>query len=122
MFDGRTLHAREVVSLLHQGTYEDVRVFDVPVHAQVALKDSVQRAEPITAYRPSSQAAAAYRRLAHEVAAAMGREAPPEPAYPSRPAETAVGSDVVPMVIGGLRVNAMRSAREADVAARPIGA
>jgi chromosome partitioning protein len=111
MFDGRTLHAREVVSLLEQRSYQDVRVFEVPVHAQVALKDSIQRAEPITQYRPSSQAAAAYRRLAHEVASAMGREAPP--AAPSAPrADNGCGSDVVPLVIGGLRVNAMRSASE----------
>ena len=109
MFDGRTLHAREVVALLRQGSFEDVPVFDVPVHAQVALKDSVQRAEPITQYRPASQAAGAYRRLAHEVAAAMGREDPPERTGAHRAEASAA---VVPMVIGGLRVNAMRSARE----------
>jgi chromosome partitioning protein len=110
MFDGRTLHAREVVALLHHGSYEDVHVFDTPVHAQVALKDSVQRAEPIMEYRPSSQAASAYRRLAHEVAAAMGREAPPEPLHRAPAGDAAAGSNVVPLVVGGLRVNAARSA------------
>ncbi len=67
MMDVRTAHARGVAELLRSALDGQVRVFDVEIRAQVALKDSAQEGMPVLNYRPDSQAAQAYRQLAAEI-------------------------------------------------------
>jgi hypothetical protein len=69
MMDVRTAHARGVAELLRTALDGQVRVFDMEIRTQVALKDSAQHGMPVLNFRPDSQAAAAYRELAAEVLA-----------------------------------------------------
>ena len=67
MYDGRTLHSREVVRSVvdHFG---DV-VFHTVISRTVKFPDATLAAEPITSYAPTHNAAAAYRQLARELIA-----------------------------------------------------
>ncbi len=67
MYDGRTLHSREVVKSVvdHFGDL----VFHTVISRTVKFPDASLAAEPITSYAPASPAAAAYRQLARELIA-----------------------------------------------------
>jgi chromosome partitioning protein len=66
MFDGRTLHGREVLDrLVH--AWGDA-VFHTVIRRTVKFSDSTVAGEPITSYASDSAGAEAYRQLAKEVA------------------------------------------------------
>jgi len=65
MFDGRTLHGREVLQTLVDGWGEDV--FHTVIRRTVKFSDSTVAGEPITSYATASTGAQAYRQLAREV-------------------------------------------------------
>jgi len=67
MFDGRTLHGREVMERLVQAW--DEKVFHTVIRRTVKFSDSTVAGEPITSYAGTSAGAEAYRQLAREVAA-----------------------------------------------------
>jgi chromosome partitioning protein len=67
MYDGRTVHAREVVAMLDQ-RFGDT-VYDTIVSRTVKFPETTVAGEPITSYAPSSPAAQAYQALAREVIA-----------------------------------------------------
>ncbi len=67
MFDGRTVHGREVVNMLVQRFGDDV--YDTVIARTVKFPETTVAGEPITSYAPASQAAEAYRALAREVIA-----------------------------------------------------
>ena len=66
MFDGRTLHGREVMERLVQAW--DAKVFHTVIRRTVKFSDSTVAGEPITSYASGSTGADAYRQLAREVA------------------------------------------------------
>jgi chromosome partitioning protein len=66
MFDGRTLHSREVMQRLVQAWGE--KVFHTVIKRTVKFSDSTVAGEPITSYATTSTGAEAYRQLAKEVA------------------------------------------------------
>jgi chromosome partitioning protein len=65
MFDGRTLHSREVMDRLVQAWGDTV--FHTVIRRTVKFSDSTVVGEPITTYASSSAGADAYRQLAREV-------------------------------------------------------
>jgi len=67
MFDGRTLHGREVMERLVQA-WGDL-VFHTVIRRTVKFSDSTVAGEPITTYASSSGGADAYRQLGKEVLA-----------------------------------------------------
>jgi chromosome partitioning protein len=67
MYDGRTLHGREVMQRLVQAWGDTV--FHTVVRRTVKFSDSTVAGEPITTYAADSTAAEAYRSLAKEVLA-----------------------------------------------------
>ena len=67
MFDGRTLHSREVMQRLVQA-WGDV-VFHTVIRRTVKFSDSTVAGEPITTYAATSAGADSYRQLAKEVLA-----------------------------------------------------
>lgn len=67
MFDGRTVHARDVVAMLVE-RFGDT-VFDTVISRTVKFPETTVAGEPITTYAPTSSAAEAYRALAREVIA-----------------------------------------------------
>ena len=71
MFDGRTLHSREVMARLVQAWGE--RVFHTVIRRTVKFSDSTVAGEPITSYASESAGAEAYRQLAKEVLARWPR-------------------------------------------------
>jgi chromosome partitioning protein len=66
MFDGRTLHSREVMQRLVQAWGE--KVFHTVIRRTVKFSDSTVAGEPITSYAATSSGAEQYRELAREVA------------------------------------------------------
>jgi chromosome partitioning protein len=66
MFDGRTLHSREVMQRLVQAWGE--KVFHSVIRRTVKFSDSTVAGEPITSYASTSTGADSYRQLAKEVA------------------------------------------------------
>ncbi|TWG97844.1 chromosome partitioning protein [Nocardioides sp. J9] len=66
MFDGRTLHGREVLERLVQAWGD--KVFHTVIRRTVKFSDSTVAGEPITSYASGSSGAEAYRQLAKEVA------------------------------------------------------
>ncbi|MBS4753732.1 ParA family protein [Nocardioides sp. zg-ZUI104] len=66
MYDGRTLHGREVLERLVQAWGDSV--FHTVIRRTVKFSDSTVAGEPITSYASSSSGAEAYRQLAKEVA------------------------------------------------------
>ena len=71
MFDGRTLHGREVMERLVQAWGD--RVFHTVIRRTVKFSDSTVAGEPITSYASTSAGADAYRQLAKEVLARWPR-------------------------------------------------
>jgi chromosome partitioning protein len=67
MYDGRTLHSREVMERLVQAWGETV--FHTVIRRTVKFSDSTVAGEPITSYAPTSPGADSYRQLAREVLA-----------------------------------------------------
>jgi chromosome partitioning protein len=67
MYDGRTLHSREVMERLVQAWGETV--FHTVIKRTVKFSDSTVAGEPITTYATSSPGADSYRQLAREVLA-----------------------------------------------------
>jgi chromosome partitioning protein len=67
MYDGRTLHSREVLARVVE-VFGDA-VFDTVVSRTVRFPETTVAGRPITDYAPSSPGAAAYRTLALEVLA-----------------------------------------------------
>jgi len=67
MFDGRTLHSREVMDRLVHAWGD--RVFHTVIRRTVKFSDSTVAGEPITSYASTSGGAEAYRQLAREVLA-----------------------------------------------------
>ena len=67
MFDGRTVHARDVVAMLVQRFGDDV--YDSVISRTVKFPETTVAGEPITSYAPTSPAAEAFRALAREVIA-----------------------------------------------------
>ncbi len=65
MFDGRTLHSREVMDRLVQAWGDTV--FHTVIRRTVKFSDATVAGEPITSYASSSTGADAYRQLAKEV-------------------------------------------------------
>ncbi len=65
MFDGRTLHSREVMERLVQAWGDTV--FHTVIRRTVKFSDATVAGEPITSYASSSPGADAYRSLAREV-------------------------------------------------------
>ncbi len=72
MYDGRTLHSREVVRSVvdHFGD----RVFHTVISRTVKFPDATLAAEPITSYASAHTGAAAYRQLARELIARGGAD------------------------------------------------
>jgi chromosome partitioning protein len=66
MFDGRTLHGREVMDRLVEAWGDTV--FHTVIRRTVKFSDSTVAGEPITSYASASPGAEAYRNLAREVA------------------------------------------------------
>jgi chromosome partitioning protein len=73
MYDGRTLHSREVMETLVSG-WRDV-VFHTVIRRTVKFADATVVGEPITTYATSSPGAESYRQLAKEVLARWQRGA-----------------------------------------------
>lgn len=69
----RTRFSRDLLQGLR--AMPNVRLFDTALKTTVRLQENALAGEPITAYAPSSEAAAAYRQLADEVLAAVIAEA-----------------------------------------------
>jgi chromosome partitioning protein len=67
MFDGRTLHSREVVARVVEAFGD--RVFHTVIGRTVKFPDASVAAEPITTYAPGHAGADAYRQLARELIA-----------------------------------------------------
>jgi chromosome partitioning protein len=67
MYDGRTLHGREVMQRLVEAWGD--KVFHTVIRRTVKFSDSTVAGEPITSYASSSPGADAYRQLAREVLA-----------------------------------------------------
>jgi chromosome partitioning protein len=65
MYDGRTLHGREVMERLVQAWGDTV--FHTVIRRTVKFSDATVAGEPITAYATRSSGAGAYRQLAKEV-------------------------------------------------------
>lgn len=70
MFDGRTLHAREVIASVVDAFGETV--FDTVINRTVKFPDATVAAEPITTFAPTHKGADSYRRLARELIARGG--------------------------------------------------
>ncbi|MFT3871934.1 MAG: ParA family protein [Nocardioides sp.] len=67
MFDGRTLHSREVMQRLVEAWGD--AVFHTVIRRTIKFSDSTVAGEPITTYAADSTGAEAYRQLAKEVVA-----------------------------------------------------
>ncbi len=64
-FDGRTLHAREILEQTREGA--QVKVFDIVIRESVRFKESPITGQSILKYASSSEGARAYRELAEEI-------------------------------------------------------
>ena len=72
MYDGRTLHSREVMERLVQAWGDTV--FHTVIRRTVKFSDSTVAGEPITTYASASAGADSYRQLAKEVLARTQRD------------------------------------------------
>ncbi len=66
-YDGRTLHAREILEQTRQALGSSIRVFDTVVRESVRFKESPITGRSILAYATGSEGAKAYRALAEEI-------------------------------------------------------
>ena len=71
MFDGRTLHSREVMQRLVEAWGDTV--FHTVIRRTIKFSDSTVAGEPITSYASTSGGAESYRQLAKEVAGPVSR-------------------------------------------------
>jgi chromosome partitioning protein len=87
MYDGRTVHAREVLQRLQDGFGD--KVFGTVVNRTIKFPETSVAGLPITSYAPTSAAAQAYRDLAAEVLGKLGSPVPRGliPAAPAASAE-----------------------------------
>ena len=83
MYDGRTLHGREVMERLVEAWGDTV--FHTVIRRTVKFSDSTVAGEPITSYATTSAGAESYRQLAKEVLARS---------FPSSSGEAPVGTAV----------------------------
>jgi chromosome partitioning protein len=67
MYDGRTLHGREVFARVVEAFGDDV--YDTVISRTVRFPETTVAGEPITSWAPTSAGAIAYRHLAREVIA-----------------------------------------------------
>jgi len=67
MYDGRTLHGREVFTRVVEAFGDDV--FDTVISRTVRFPETTVAGEPIISWAPTSAGATAYRNLAREVLA-----------------------------------------------------
>jgi chromosome partitioning protein len=67
MYDGRTLHGREVLARVVEAFGD--KVFHTVINRTVRFPETTVAGEPITTFAPSSAGATAYRELAREVVA-----------------------------------------------------
>src|SRR3954470_24763100 len=67
MYDGRTLHGREVLARVVEAFGD--KVFHTVINRTVRFPETTVAGEPITSFAPSSAGATAYRDLAREVVA-----------------------------------------------------
>ncbi|MEE6280879.1 AAA family ATPase [Georgenia sp. MJ170] len=67
MYDGRTLHAREVLERVQEGFGD--KVYDTLIARTIKFPDATIATVPITSYAPNHNGAHAYRRLARELVA-----------------------------------------------------
>ncbi|WP_419183536.1 ParA family protein [Serinibacter arcticus] len=67
MYDGRTLHSREVLARVQEAFGDDV--FTTIIGRTIKFPDASVATEPITSYAPTHPGAVAYRRLARELVA-----------------------------------------------------
>ncbi len=74
MYDGRTLHGREVFSRVLEAFGD--KVYDTVISRTVRFPETTVAGEPITSWAPSSSGAKAYRDLAREVIARSGADGP----------------------------------------------
>ncbi|MDT4939783.1 MAG: chromosome partitioning protein, partial [Pseudonocardiales bacterium] len=65
MYDGRTLHGREVFARVVEAFGDDV--YDTVISRTVRFPETTVAGEPITSWAPTSAGAIAYRNLAREV-------------------------------------------------------
>jgi chromosome partitioning protein len=72
MYDGRTLHSREVLRTLVDGWGDSV--FHTVIRRTVKFSEATVAGEPLTAYASASHGADAYRQLAREVLARCHHE------------------------------------------------
>jgi chromosome partitioning protein len=70
MYDGRTLHGRQVFTRVVEAFGDDV--FDSVISRTVRFPETTVAGEPITSWAPTSAGAVAYRSLAREVLARIG--------------------------------------------------
>ena len=70
MYDGRTLHGREVFARVLEAFGDTV--FDTVITRTVRFPETTVAGEPITSWAPTSTGATAYRNLAREVLARSG--------------------------------------------------
>ncbi len=66
-YDGRTLHAREILEQTRSGLGKELKVFDHIVKESVRFKEAPIRSLSILEYARSSDGARAYRQLAEEI-------------------------------------------------------
>jgi chromosome partitioning protein len=67
MYDGRTLHGREVFARVLEAFGD--KVYDTVISRTVRFPETTVAGEPITTWAPTSAGATAYRNLAREVLA-----------------------------------------------------
>ena len=72
MYDGKTLHNREVLKAILDKYPDDV--FDTIIAKTIRFSETTVAGEPITSYASSSGGAASYRRLARELIARGGAQ------------------------------------------------
>jgi chromosome partitioning protein len=66
-YDGRTLHAREILDQTRDALGSDIKVFDTIVRESVRFKEAPITGRSILTYAGSSEGARAYRALAEEI-------------------------------------------------------
>jgi chromosome partitioning protein len=66
-YDGRTLHAREILDQTRGALGGDIKVFDTVVRESVRFKEAPITGSSILAYAGTSEGARAYRALAQEI-------------------------------------------------------
>lgn len=67
MYDGRTVHSREVAAAVRRELTGRVRVFETVIKRSVRFAEAPVAGEPITAYDPGFDGSHAFRQLAREV-------------------------------------------------------